>query len=297
MKLLQFLVLVLLVPLAACGDSPPPSAYDPAKAAQLSEAKRREYDILLANELATWDTNTTRCAFDPTNPRRPFECREELFRQLAREGYKIADIVSQIYFPSRGVIKQNRAAYERLRALALAGDTSALCFAPYVFGRMGQKENWPYSLESEAALTRRGQALGLPLCALNEFFTYRNGVGGYPHDPALAHQRLLEAAKAGLYFGQKVLMKDYADEGFEHQHTIRKALCWGRLADQHSPEAQFNFYAYNVRAAARDPDASWKAPLRRPELRRLADQWDPRITPHDRMPITIEDCIRIEEEK
>jgi hypothetical protein len=289
---------LIFLPFAACGEGFPPAAYDPLKAAQLSETRRREFDVALANELATWNALSARCAFDPANPRAPFQCREKFFRSLASEGYEIADIVSQIYFPSRGIIEQNRAAYERLRALAQAGDRSALCFAPYVFGQMGQKENLPYTLESEAAFTKQGRALGLPLCAINEFYLYWNGDGGYPHDPGLAHQRLLEAAKAGLYFGQKHLMVDYAREGFDNVHTVQKALCWGRLAAQHSREARYDFYIDRLRAAARDPGDARKTPLRRPpELRQLADKWDSRITPDDRIATTIEDCIHLEEEK
>lgn len=112
----------------------PARGHDPLKAAQLSETRRREFDVALANELATWNALSARCAFDPANPRAPFQCREKFFRSLASEGYEIADI-SEIYFPSRGIIEQNRAAYERLRALAQAGDRSAfgvfpLCFRP-----------------------------------------------------------------------------------------------------------------------------------------------------------------------
>lgn len=297
MKVLYILLCVAFLPIAACGQSSLPSVYDSAKATQLSEAQRRQFDIQLANELATWNTLSARCVFDHANPRRPFECREDFFRQLASEGYEIADIVSQIYLPRRGEIKQNRAAYERLRTLAVAGDTSALCFAPYVFGQMGQKTDWPYSGETEAEFTRRGRALGLPLCAINEFYSYWNGTDGYLRDPEMARQRLLEAARAGLYFGQDRLLSHYGHEGFDNLLTVRKALCWGRLADQHSPWARFDSYTDRLRAAARDPGDAWNAPLRRPELRRLADEWDSRKVPHDRMPITIEDCIHIEEEK
>ncbi|WP_301101734.1 hypothetical protein [Propionivibrio sp.] len=288
-----FVVAVLSLPLMACGQATAPSAYNPAKASLLSEEKRREYDIQLANELATWNTNTTRCNRDAyTDP----DCRENFFRQLAADGYEIADIVSQIYFPKQGVIKQNLEAYERLHQLAEAGDKSALCFAPYVLGRMGEKKTvWPYTGEREAKYTRRGVALGLPLCAINEFYAYWNGVNGYPKDHQMAHQRLLDAAKAGLFFAQMNLSYDYEKEGFSDLHTIRKALCWGRLADQHSPSSGLWSYANSLRLAAWDPNDRQK--LLHPEFMQLAKEWDPAATPHHIKHATIEECIQLEEKK
>lgn len=292
MRLLSPIIWALLLPLAACGQVTSMSAYDPSKAPLLSEEKRREYDILLANELATWNTNTTRCNlgadFDP-------DCREKFFRQLATEGYEVADIVSQIYFPRIGVMRPNRAAYERLRKLADAGDKSALCFAPYVFGRMEQQKDWPYTGETEANYTKRGAALKLPLCAINEFYSYWSGANGYPEDHRLAHQRLLEAAKAGLFFGQRHLMTDYEQQGYEDLHVIRKALCWGRLADRHSPSSGRWSYASNVKMAAFDPTDGTK--LIRPELLQLGKEWYPSNKPQDGKQVTINDCVKIEEEK
>ena len=291
MRFLYLVLMWLFLPLTACGQATP-SAYDPAKASLLSEEKRREYDVLLANELDTWNTNSTRCN---RNAYVFPGCRAAFFQQLAADGYEIADIVAQIYFPEQGEIKQNRKAYERLHQLAEAGDKSALCFAPYVFGKMGEKKGWPYTGESEARFTRRGMELGLPLCAVNEFYDYWSGTNGYPQDHQMAHQRLLQAAKAGLYFGQERLHVHYGREGLGNLQTIRKALCWGRLADQHSPSVRANVYADSLRSAAWDPTDGRK--LVRPEFMQLAEEWDSRSTPHQVKKTTIEDCIQIEEEK
>lgn len=202
--------------------------------------------------------------------------------------------MSEIYQPRRGEIKQNREAYDRLHKLAVAGDKSALCFAPYVFGRMGQKDWPPYTGENEAVYTKRGMALNLPLCAINEFYSYWNGTDGYPEDHQMAHQRLLQAAKAGLYFGQHYLSFDYQLEGFANLRTIRKALCWGRLAAYHSPAEGLTHYANDLRTAAWNSD--WSV-MTRPELRQLADEWDLQSTPYESKPTTIQECIQIEEEQ
>lgn len=296
MPQLLLMIWVLFLPLAACGQMAAPSAYDPVKAPLLSEEKRREFDIQLANELATYNTNTTRCehALPKVGIDDVSECRETFFREQAAQGYEVADIVARIYQPRKGRIEQNRESYERLRRLADAGDKSALCFSPYVFGQMGQKEWPPYTGESESIYTKRGMALNLPLCAINEFYSYWNGVDGYPEDRQLAHQRLLQAAKAGLYFGHEQLFSEYSREGFDNLHTIRKALCWGRLASHHSPSAGLWNYANALRTAAWN--SNWSV-LIHPEFRQLAHDWDLQATPYETKPTTIEDCMHIEEEQ
>lgn len=295
MKFQSLILGILLLPLCACGQFNSSSAYDPSKASLLTEEKRREYDVLLANELATWNTNTTRCNREAhTDP----DCRERFFRELAADGYEIADIVSQIYFPRKGVIRANREAYERLHRLAEAGDTSALCFAPYVFGRLIQEDtqDWPYTGESEAVFTQKGMALDLPLCAINEFYYYWNGAYGYPEDRDIAHKRLLKAAEKGLFFAQKNLMLDYQRDGFSDLIKIRKALCWGRLADQHSPNSWLDGYVDNLRINAWARNGSGRV-LVHPEFMQLAREWDPRFTPHGSKETKINECVQIEKEK
>ena len=289
------IALISLLTLTACDFVSASSAYDASKSAQLTEEKRREYDILLANELATYNTNTTRCGIDMADLSFSYKCREDFFRQLAADGYEIADIVSRIYYPREGRIKSNRAAYERLHELAEAGDKSALCFAPFVFSQMRDTEAWPYTRETEAVYTKRGMALNLPICALNESGAYWFGVNGYPKDSELSHQRLFAAAKAGLYSAQKYLFLEYSKMDIGNLHTVRKALCWARLGDQHSNVLGFDTYTLLLREAASksgDPDYK-KAPL---GLWGLVKKWDPRSTPHSEMPITTKDCTNIEEE-
>jgi hypothetical protein len=282
-----FQIVILTLPLVACGQEP--SSYDPSKAPLLSEEKRREIDIILANELATWNSTSTR--FSPAPGREAFIKREAFFRQLASEGYEVADIVAQIFKPSKGVIVNDWTAYERLRKLADSGDRSALCFAPFVFRDL-RESTVPYTTETESKYTKRGVALGLPLCKLNEFYYYWSGIPGFPENHELAMERLREAAGAGLYWGQYFLLSEYRGQGFDDLHIIRKALCWGRMAEHHAPSGGQTLYVSLLQLAARDKNHN----LIHPEFMKLAKEWSLYNTPYEAKPTTPEDCMHIEQE-
>lgn len=130
----------------------------------MTEEKRRLYDLQLINELETYNQNSERCIGDPNKPDAVGKCRVAFFKQLAAEGYEMADIAVKIFDPIRGEIRKDRAAYERLRKLAVAGDKSALCFAPRIFVSHLGREGWPYTIETEMKFNKQGVAQGLPLC-------------------------------------------------------------------------------------------------------------------------------------
>jgi hypothetical protein len=288
MKKLNFLfqVLFLMLLLSACSQ---PSTHGSTKTPQLTEEKRREMDVLLANELDTWNENSVRCEFDRNNPHAPAECREAFFHELANQGYEMADIASKLFKPTKGITVNDHIAFVRLRQLAKQGDKSALCFVQQIL-QFHRDNNESFSDAVE--YTKLGKTLVLPLCAQNEFYLYWNGAYGYPKDLVLAHQRLLEAASAGLYHAQTKLLADYRQEGFGDTHTIRKALCWGRLAQNHSSWAFFQDYVNDLMVAARDKNDQSK--IIHPELEQLAKEWDLRTTPYISKPTTSNDCMQIE---
>lgn len=280
--------LVLTSSLYACGE---PSPYDSKKASSLSEERRRQLDILLVNELATWDKNSTRCNYATA-----YQCREDYFKQLASEGYEVADIVSRIFKPTQGIVVNDLNAYKRLRKLADDGDKSALCITPYVFQHTPANA-WPYTGETEAKYTKQGLSFDLPVCKLNEFYSYWSGVDGYPENREMAETRLHEAAVAGLYQAQDILAAHYyAKDKFNDYQTIKKILCWARVADFHSSWSNLSGYVADLKEAAWERGKQGSV-LIHPEYMQLAHEWDTRVTPYAAKKTTPLDCKRIEEEQ
>lgn len=294
MKRLIFLFQVLLATLLFSACSQPP-AHGSTKTSLLTEEKRRELDVLLANELDTWNENSVRCEYDQNKPGAPAKCREAFFHELANEGYEMADIASKLFKPTKGVIVDDRKTFERLTLLAKQGDKSALCFAQPIATAL-RNAGFTYDPEQAIKYTKQGKQLGLSLCAQSEYTLYLFGYikAGYPKDANLAQRRLVEAASAGLYYAQTKLLADYKQEGFGDLHTIRKALCWGRLAQNHSSWAFFQDYIRDLVAAARDKNDQSK--IVRPELEQLANDWSLRNTPYANKPTTPHECRQIEEE-
>jgi hypothetical protein len=89
-----------------------------------------------------------------------------------------------------------------------------------------------------------------------------------------------------------MLFWNYEKLGFDNLHTIRKALCWGRLAHHHSPAAYLDAFSDKLKTASWNSNHS----LIHPEYMQLALEWDLRHTPYEAKPTTPEDCIHIEQE-
>lgn len=319
MKQLKFrfvLALHLFVMLSACGNS---SAYDASKAEQLTEEQRREMDVLLANELATFNTLSTRCGVDhidgPYGAYGPFKCRINFINELASQGYEMADIALKLYAPTRGEMTADLDAYQRLHDLAASGDQSAMCFAPFVIRDLGSYSHqfdeldWPYSFSSELKYAKQGADRGLPVCAFVVARTHQNGY--LPTNFERFHHYALIAAKGGVYLGQKYLMVMYknqfasdvaAREGYYYDESIdllrlRKALCWGRLAQRHSVSAEHASFVTGLRSLYSRDNQNDRSRIIYPELIELANKWSLRTNPHKTFPVTINDCMKIEEEQ
>jgi hypothetical protein len=285
--------------LSACGSS---SAYDASKAEQLTEEQRREMDVLLANEWATNNTNSKRCDIVYDEPFSSGKCRLAFYKELASKGYEMADIASRLYNPGTSTRINDKKAFKRLLQLADAGDKSALCFTGYVLIDLTVEK--PYTLASVKKYIKQGVELGLPVCALVEAYAYHHYQSSdYPLDRKMGHLRALEAASGGLYLGQILLLHEYGHEfhypTFAYDEArdlygIRKALCWGRLAEHHSVAAGFRSYTRGLLRSARDRKDQSK--LIYPKLRQLAIDWDLVSTPYEENPTTVKDCLSIEEE-
>lgn len=313
-------VVAACVPIAGCqAETSTGPLVDPAKAAQLSEARKWELDIQLANELATWNTNTRRFGVDeamksdawrdlPEAERErirwsPFTGREAWFAQLAEEGYEMAAIAARIFKPRQGVTVNDLQAYQRLKQLADAGDHSALCFASIMRGaqvsEVVSEPGWPYSAEESLAYLKRGSSLGLPVCRTREAFMIGAGTRGYARDRDRALAQFHEGARVGLYESHWKLFNAYAHkserEGFSNLDIVRVALCWGRLASLHKPGEDY-YYLTSLKSAAWSKENSSRQ-ADRPELMALANEWDLHTTPYAAKPTTPENCIQLEQER
>jgi len=105
---------------------PPPqdptlSPFDPAAARKLSPEKRREYDVRFFNEMSMKDHH-------PTDP------RYQLFKKMADEGFEVAHLALRLFDIRLGGDRYRPEAWPRLKALAAAGDLSAVCLhAKYAY--------------------------------------------------------------------------------------------------------------------------------------------------------------------
>lgn len=239
----------------------------------------RRYDRLFFNEAALWHHNSA--AYDSrTRPR--------LFREMAAGGFKVAEIAPQLLTtgPTRNRAAA-RAAFERLRVLAEKGDTSAMCFLALAWSRSVVEEAFP-SYDVILAHVERGAALGHPYCRLVIARLYGSGAEGYPKDFDRAMRIVREVAREGYWEAHVTLFKTYADRvpAYDDRDTLRRTLCWGRLAQQHSNWARFDWYTDKLRVFA-------VANARR-DLLELEKEWDIRSVPIEVKHLTADDCLAME---
>lgn len=252
-----------------------------AKAAsKLSPEKVREYDRVFFNEMEVWNKNSQD---------HDFRSRERLFQQMARDGYEVAGVALEIFKPTQGIIVTSVPAYETLRKLAESGDASAMCFLPFAYAKMDW-EKLPYRFENELKYVERGLGLGHPRCKYTIATYYGGGALGYPRDLEKALAMIREVALEGYYVAHVSMFNDYKTDKrrFSDLGIVKRALCWGRLAEQHTNWALFDHYLNDLRAAARAAG--------RDDLWELGISWDQRVAPAGPRRVTAKDCIAVEQE-
>jgi hypothetical protein len=239
----------------------------------------RAYDRLFFNEATLWHHNSA--AYGPrTRPR--------LFKEMAANGFKVAALAPQLL--TTGASRDRTAAkksFESLRLLAESGDTSAMCFMPLAWSRSVLEEGFP-SYDSMLPYIKRGAASGHPYCRLVVARLYGSGSAGFPKDMDRAMQMVREVAREGYYEAHVALFRTYAERvpAYDDLDTLRKALCWGRLAQQHSNWARFDWYTDKMRAFA--------VANGRRNLLELEKEWDTRSVPVEVKHTTPNDCLAME---
>ena len=251
----------------------------PAALGSLTPDQRRTYDRLFFNEAAVWQHNSA--AYDSrTSP--------GLFREMAINGFKVAEIAPQLLVtgPTRDRVAV-KTAIERLRQLAERGDTSAMCFMPLAWSRSVAEETF-FDYDVMLTYTKRGAELGQPYCRLVVARLYGSGTAGFPKDLNRAMRMVREVAREGYYEAHVALFKTYAERvpAYDDLDILRRTMCWGRLAQQHSNWALFDWYTDRLGAFA--------VANRRPDLLELKKEWDTRSSPIDVKRVTPDDCLAME---
>ena len=113
-----------------------------------------------------------------------------------------------------------------------------------------------------------------------------------PQDRKTGIPLLLESARQGYYVAVSRLFysrqaKVFTNEfDFTNRTELNRALCWGRLAEQHTNWAGFDHFLGKLRDYARANN--------RPDLMEQSDRFDLKRVPNTEKAVKPEDCIQLE---
>lgn len=283
--LLVFLLCTFWV-VSVRADLPP---FDYEKAKQLSPEKQRTYDVIFFNEIAIWDMSGNRYGSGLGDS---FFEREAEFQRMAKDGYLPAYAALRLLKIIGGEMRHDPEALAMLLKAAKGGDASAMCALvaiPQITGLMPESER----IDMASRMVVQGAALGHGACeGLYGKFLQTGLVSKFPRDIQAAKPLLLESARQGYYVGAKGMfglrfMKALSHQfDFSDQAEFRRALCWGRLAEQHTNWTGFHDFLGMMRDYARINN--------RPDLVELSRPYDPQRVPITQIVVKPEDCIQLE---
>jgi len=312
--------------LSGCSGADLP-AFDAEKAKALSEEKRRAYDLIYFNEMATWNLSTNRhiTEYEATHPKelgkdvgRFGRKREEEFRAMALDGYLPAYVALRLFDLQWGKRFADKQAALMLLDAGENGDVSAMCAAGIMAAMKELNEKLPDFAERRGRLLTRGaeQGHGACLAVRGARFRYIEvAPDGIPvlrqsFDAEKGLPDLLESARQG-YYSAHVSLYHIRELELERKNfqvsgplELERVLCWGRLAQQHSNWAGFDVFLsklngilprdlYPDRLDRIDPAGSRRAKVP-PEYFPLLDAYDPSKIPITRKLVTTEKCIGLE---
>ena len=279
----------LSVFLSSCARAELP-AFDYEKAKQLSSEKRREYDVIFFNEVVIWNLNSNRYGSGVMDSNIG---RETEFEHMAGDGYLPAYVALRLLDILRGNELNDPEALAMLLKAADGGDASAMCaFMAIPFKRT----LLPY--DEIVAISRKMEELGLaqnhPACVARRGAQYLSGLEpSVPKDTKAAMPLLFESARQGYYIPARALFslryqKALAGQfDFSDRKELKRALCWGRLAEQHTNWTGFDFFLGLFRDYVRKNDRS--------DLLEISYPYDPRRVPITQTVVKPEDCIQLEQ--
>lgn len=288
LTLLSVLALCALTSGCARADLPP---FDYEKAKQLSPEKRSEYDVIFFNEVVVWNMNSNRYGKGINDS---YLGRDAEFRHMAEAGYLPAYVALRLLDIVRGNERDDPDAVAMLLKAADAGDASAMCAFEAIPINSLDEASYAERRARGLRMEERGFALGHPACMANRGTSYLFGLDtGVPQDTKAAMPLLLESARHGYYraayslfslrYGKALAGKfDFADK-----RELKRALCWGRLAEQHTNWAGFDYFLELLGNYAKTNE--------RPDLVELSYPYAPRRVPITETVVKPEACIQLEQ--
>lgn len=300
LPLLAFLAPIIV--LGGCADVPPRFDYD--KARRLSEERRQQYDVVFFNEVAIWQYNSNRYLSEAqaTSSRKEqtraagtsYQKRFEEFRAMANDGYVPAYAALRLLNIRRGGQLDDPAALDLLIDYAESGDLSSMCALRAIQLTTVIADKAPRYAEAAARLTEEGAKRGHAACLLTKAAMQIRFVGDWRAviDLEKLKPYLLPGAEQGYYRAHRTFYlaraqaADFDEFDFANRKDLLRTLCWGRLAQQHTNWTGFDAFLAKLRRYATSHD--------RPDLKRLASQYDQEIVPITTHIVQPKDCIRLE---
>lgn len=280
-----------LVPLIGCARAElPPFDYEKAK--QLSSEKHREYDVIFFNEIVVWNLNSNRYGKGINDS---YIGRQAEFERMAGDGYLPAYAALRLLDIVRGNELHDPEALAMLLKAAEEGDASVMCALVEIQLKPSLLQGRKRSEISEGMMVKSA-SIGQGACMGRYGGLLLSGIHlNYPRDIQAAMPLLLESARQGYYVAARALFSVRYQKALIHQFNFsdlsefKRALCWGRLAEQHTNWAGFDTFIGLLKDYARVNN--------RPDLLELSSPYDPRRVPITELVVKPETCIQLEQGK
>jgi hypothetical protein len=295
---------VFILVLTICGSylvfaSYPKFDYDKYHA--LSIEKRNAYDVVFFNELEVWNMNSTRYPIERYGQERKAE-----FQKMAADGYLPAYVALRILQINPATIRYDREAFDMLLKAAGQGDASAMCLINNIHL---ESKLFEYREKNTNGLIylKKSAELGNGACmAYYGRALLLGNVSEIPKDPQKALPLLIKSARHGYYVAHKAffyvplhqVLNEKVDTlsgrqeitgsrfDFSDEKALNKAMCWGRLSEQHTSWAYFDSFIEGLNDYAKANN--------RADLLEMSRAYDPKFVPGTIKIVNPEDCIKLE---
>jgi hypothetical protein len=285
-RILAAIVHAVLVLLIGCSRAELPP-FDFEKWKTLSPEKRQQYDVVFFNEMQTWNVNSNR--YPPGQSH--LERRAE-FERMAADGYLPAYVAVRLAGIWPAEERHDPEALQMLLDEAARGDVSAMCAVvvmPIKNSLLTEEDRRNLGLKMMTTAAQRGH--GACMGSYGGALLLGN-VPGIRSNAQAAMSLLFESARQGYYVAASRLFyvrqaRSFKGEfDFTDRLELERAMCWGRLAEQHTNWAGFSNFLGRLRDHARANN--------RPDLIEASYRLDPKRVPITERAVKPEDCIRLE---